>query len=908
MSGLLIIFVSIGYLALLFGIAWWIERRRQQQKSVVRNGWVYALSLAVYCTAWTYYGSVGRAVTQGMDFITIYLGPSVMCALFIPLLRKIIRICKTQRINSIADFIASRYGKNFSLGVIVTLCCLVGIIPYIALQLKAISASFHTITGLPPATTLGFSDDKFYITLVIILFIILFGTRSVDATERHEGLVGAVAFESLVKLFAFLVVGCFLTFFVFDGYEDLFRRISNLGSSHFFTMGGPGFSYSSWVSMLLVSMLAVLLLPRQFQVSVVENTNEGHLKKAIWLFPLYMLAINIFVLPIAMAGHLMIGDASDADMYVLSLPLRLDQQLLSVLVYIGGFSAATSMIIVETIALATMVSNHLVLPLLFSLRSFRPTEGSLKRQVILSRRVIIALILMAAYFYNGYIARYFSLVNIGLASMAAVAQFAPAVIGGLYWRQASRKGAMAGILTGFALWFYTLIIPSAVNAGFIDASVMTHGPWHISWLRPQSLFGMDHLDLLSHSLFWSMLCNLLCYCIISVYARLSVQEIYQARLFVDIFDKDTNLLSEGRGVWKGHTPYREIETLVENFLGQERAQFLLRSYAKRHDIVLNQPLADPRMISFSEKILSGIIGSASARFMIGNIVREKEEVTLHEVLAIVKESQQVLELNKELKRKSIELSRATELLIQANEQLMKMDLLKDEFLYTVTHELRTPLTSIRALSEIVYDNPDMEEEQRQQYLEAVVSEIERLSHLITQVLNLERYESGRQKLDIAATDLRGLVAATITALLPLARDKGVRLEQLLPEQECIAYVDKDLIQQAVYNLVANAIKFAPEQGGWVKATLLCPGEDTLRLTVSDNGPGIPAEMREQIFDKFFQAKNQTLKKPAGTGLGLAICKKIMQMHQGTISVAGEEGAVFTMCLPRSPGNPHEGSA
>jgi Na+/proline symporter len=236
MNGFLIIFISVAYLGLLFGIAWWVEQRRKKNKSVVTNGWVYALSLAVYCTGWTYYGSVGRAATNGMDFITIYLGPSIMCALFIPVLQKIIRICKTQRINSIADFIASRYGKNFTLGVVVTLCCIAGIIPYIALQLKAISTSFHTITGIPAGSALGFGDDKFYITLVIIFFIIVFGTRSVDASERHEGLVAAVAFESLVKLFAFLIVGAFITFFVFDGYDAIFSAIQQKGMSHFFVL------------------------------------------------------------------------------------------------------------------------------------------------------------------------------------------------------------------------------------------------------------------------------------------------------------------------------------------------------------------------------------------------------------------------------------------------------------------------------------------------------------------------------------------------------------------------------------------------------------------------------------------------------------------------------------------------
>lgn len=899
MHKLLIILVSLAYLALLFGVAWWVERRRRQKKSVVRNGWVYALSLAVYCTGWTYYGSVGRAVNSGMDFITIYLGPSIMCALFIPVLQKIIRICKTQRINSIADFIASRYGKNFTLGIIVTLCCIIGIIPYIALQLKAISTSFHTITNLPVSTSLGLGDDKFYITCVIIFFIIVFGTRSVDATERHEGLVAAVAFESLVKLFAFLVVGIFITFFVFNGYTDLFTTVSARGLDQFFTLTGSN-AYSSWLSMLFVSMMAIVILPHQFQVSVVENTNERHLRKAVWLFPLYLLAINIFVLPIAMGGSVILGNATDADNYVLSLPLHFDQRLMSIMVYIGGFSAATSMIIVATIALSTMVSNHLFLPLVLSSKRFNTSsEGSLTRKIILSRRVIIAVILFAAYAYNSFMAPYFSLVSIGLASMAAVAQFGPAVFGGLYWRNASRKGAVTGIITGFGIWFYTLIIPSGVDAGFISKSLMETGPWHLSWLRPQALFGLEGWDLFTHSVFWSMLFNIVCYLVISVYSKLSASEIYQARVFVDVFDKEVNQLAEGQGVWRGHTQYADLKALLENFIGKERAAFLLGAYAKRNDIDLGTAIADPRMVHFSERILSGVIGSASAKFMVANIVKEEEEITIREVLAIVKESQQVLELNKELKKKSIELTRATDMLTRANEQLKRMDAMKDEFLYTVTHELRTPLTSIRALSEIVYDNPDMEEEQRQHYLEAVVKEIERLSHLISQVLNLERYESGRQKLNYTTASFALLVAEAAEALLPLAEDRGVRIEQAMPPGDVLLRCDVDLIRQVIYNLIANAIKFAPEESGLIRIGLVQEAAG-IRLSVEDNGPGIPYEMREQIFDKFFQAKNQTLKKPIGTGLGLTICKRILEMHNGSIKVEGEEGrgARFVIALPQ----------
>ena len=638
------------------------------------------------------------------------------------------------------------------------------------------------------------------------------------------------------------------------------------------------------------------MLPRQFQVSVVENTSEQHIKKALWLFPLYLFIINIFVLPIALGGRLLLGSSTDADTYVLSLPMHFNSHYLGVLVYIGGLSAASSMIIVETIALATMVSNHLVLPVLLSYTRFKVREErSATRQIIWSRRASIIIILLLAYLYVTFIASYFSLVSIGVVSMAAVAQFAPTVIGGLYWRRASRKGAITGIVAGFIVWWYTLILPSIVNAGLFSKSILTVGPWGISWLRPQALFGMDSFDLLAHSFFWSMLVNVGCYAIISIYSNLNAQEIFQADIFIDVFSPDST--ADRRSVWTGTAYMTDIRRLLANFIGAERSEKILSSYMMRYKLPPEQKEADQRIISFTEKILSGVIGSASARFMVSNITKE-EQINIEEVLSIVKESQKALELNKELKKKSIELTRTTDLLTHANEQLVKMDLLKNEFLYTVTHELRTPLTSIRALSEIIYDNPDMEEEQRQQYLDNIVKESERLSHLITQVLNLERYESGQQKLNISSVDIPKLVTEVIHLLAPLAKEKAAAIHFALPDSMFLVQCDKDLIRQVIYNLISNALKYIPAHNGQIHIVVVAE-YDEVKIWVEDNGKGIPAELHTLIFDKFFQAHNQTLKKPEGSGLGLAISRKIVEMHNGRIWAEdkGTPGIRFVFTLP-----------
>lgn len=900
MNNIVAIISALLYLALLFGVAYYAEYRQRKGRSAINNGYVYALSLAVYCTAWTYYGSVGRAATNGPEFLAIYLGPTIAAVLFWPVLRKIIRICKTQRINSIADLISTRYGKNFSIAVVVTILCVLGVIPYIALQLKAISNSIHVLGANSMAEVgLGsfWQDDTFYITAVLSVFIILFGTRSIDASEKHEGLVAAVAFESIIKLVAFLAAGIFVVYGLFNGFGDIFTKaMASPPLQQLFQLGNNT-SYATWLGLMMVSMLAVVFLPRQFQVSVVENVQEKHLNRAAWLFPLYLLLINVFVLPIALGGKLVFGaSAVDADTFVLALPLHFGQSWLGLLVFIGGFSAATSMIIVETIALSTMMSNNILTPLFLSAKKFKPVaDGTLSSSILNIRRFSIVLILALAYVYDKTIAQYFSLVSIGLVSFAAVAQFAPAVLGGIYWKRASKNGAIAGICTGFVIWFFTLVIPSMVSAKILDESIMAKGLFGIDWLKPFSLFGIEGMDSITHSVFWSLLFNITIFVVVSLNSKQQAQEIYQAEIFVDIFKHSAT--PDSNTVWKGTAYLPDLHSLLENFLGPQRAQKILNNYALRNKIPLDTKRADPRLVSFAEKVLAGVIGSASARIMVSSVTKE-EELKIDEVINILRESQQMMELNRELKKKSIELQKATQQLTLVNEQLKEMDSMKDEFLYTVTHELRTPITSIRAMAEIVYDNDDMNEEQRQTFLGNIIKETERLSHLITQVLNLERYESGRQKLNLSPVLINNLLSEGVQALQPLADEKKASLELQLPDTMFIVRCDADLLQQVMYNLLSNAIKFVEPGTGLVKVSVHT-NHDDIQIWVEDNGRGIPSGLNELIFDKFFQAKNQTLKKPQGSGLGLAICKKIVEMHNGKIWVESEEdkGSRFIFTLP-----------
>ncbi len=902
MSNTFAIIIALLYLALLFGVAYYAEYRLKKKRSVINNGYVYALSLAVYCTAWTYYGSVGQASTNGVEFLAVYLGPTIAAALFWPVLRKIIRICKTQRINSIADLISTRYGKNFSIAVVVTILCVLGIIPYIALQLKAISTSIHILsntTGKQIALSNFLQDDTFYISLILTFFIILFGTRSIDASEKHEGLVAAVVFESIIKLAAFIAAGIFVVYGVFNGFGDIFSRaVSNQSMKGLFELRNKT-SYATWLGLMMISMLAVVFLPRQFQVTVVENVQEKHVSKATWLFPLYLLLINIFVLPIAIGGKLIFeGSSVNADTFVLALPLHFNKTGLGLFVFIGGFAAATSMIIVETIALSTMMSNNIATPIFLSFKKFKPApDGTLSRSIINIRRVSIIIIIALAYIYDKTIAQNFSLVSLGLVSFVAVAQFAPAAIGGIYWKAASKNGAMAGICAGFAIWFFTLVVPSMISIHLLPESILSRGLFGINWLKPFSLFGMEGMDSITQSAFWSLQFNIFIFVIVSLNSKQTTEEIYQGEIFVDIFKHSS--LPADKVVWKGTAYLPDINALLQNFLGADRAQKILSNYAVRNKIPLNTKRADPRLVIFTEKILAGVIGSASARIMVSSVTKE-EELKIDEVINILRESQQMIELNKELKKKSVEVQKATQLLTHANEQLKEMDMVKDEFLYTVTHELRTPITSIRAMAEIVHDNEDMPDEQRQLFLSNIIKETERLSHLITQVLNLERYESGRQQLNLNPVSLNKLIKDSILSVQPLADEKRIIIEIKIPDSMFVVRCDADLMQQVLNNLLSNAIKFAEEDSGKIKISIHA-GDNELQVWVEDNGKGIPAELHELVFDKFFQAKNQTLKKPQGSGLGLAISKKIIEMHNGKIWVESEEakGSRFIFTLPDS---------
>jgi len=913
-GGWLIVVASIAYLGVLFAIAHYGDRRADAGRSIISRPSVYALSLAVYCSTWTYYGSVGRAAASGIGFLPVYLGPTLMMSLGWFVLLKMIRIAKTNRLTSIADFIAARYGKSQLLGGLVTVIAVIGTIPYIALQLKAVSESFTLLLHYPeilmPARGEALPwirDSAFYVALILAAFTILFGTRHLDATERHEGMVAAIAFESVVKLLAFTAVGLFVTFGIYDGFGDIFTRARALPAlARLLSLGGPSGSASGWFALTLLSMMSTLLLPRQFHIAVVENVDENHLRRAVWLFPLYLLLINLFVLPIALGGLLYFGvGGGDADTFVLTLPMATHHPGLALLVFIGGLSAAAGMVIVETIALSTMVCNDLVMPLLLRLRWLGLTlRADLSRLLLSIRRLAIVAILLLGYSYFRAAGEAYALVSIGLISFAAVAQFAPVMIGALYWKGGTRAGALAGLFAGFAVWTYTLLLPSFAKSGWLPAGFIEHGLFGVALLKPEQLFGLTGLDEIAHCLFWSMLANLGAYLGVSLARAPNAIEARQATLFVDVFR--LTQASVGAGLWRGRARVEELLPLLARFLGPERAQAALAQYADSRGVAKVALLqADADLVHYAEHLLAGAIGSASARVMIASVV-EEEPLGIDEVLNILDEAHQVRAYSHQLEQQSQELSAATAELRAANLRLTELDRLKDDFIATVTHELRTPLTSIRAFSEMLFDDPRIDLADRRRFLGIILAETERLTRLINQVLDLAKIESGTAKWACTEVDLREVVAASVEATGQLFKARGVALEVALPATLPSVVADRDRLIQVMMNLLSNAVKFCAAEVGRVTVAIRRE-PDYLWVDVVDNGPGIRREEQILIFEKFRQGGDSAVSgKPQGTGLGLPISRQIIEHFGGSLTVdsdpeQGRIGARFSFSLPLAAG-------
>jgi Na+/proline symporter/CheY-like chemotaxis protein len=647
LQGWVVIAVALAYIGLLFLVASYGDRKRGLGRDGRARLLIYPLSLAIYCTSWTFFGSVGFASRTGFDFITIYIGPALMIGLCGPLLIRVVRLAKAHNITSIADFIAARYGKGQAVAATVALIAIVGTIPYIALQLKAVSASLETIlthiTSGTEVTRPLLGDIALFVSLSMATFAVLFGTRHIDATEHQDGLMLAVAAESIVKLVAFLAVGIFVTFWIFDGPVALFTEAMQRPATAAILNRAP--RIDTLVAMTLLSFVAFILLPRQFHVAVVENNNEGEIKRAVWLYPVYLILINLFVVPIALAGLLTFPAGTiDSDMFVLALPLQSGSSLFTLAAFVGGLSAATAMVIVESVALSIMVSNDLIMPLVLQRRgtliSGRENVGSLLLTV---RRLAIFAILLLAYTYYRS-AGEAQLASIGLLSFAAIAQLAPAFFGGLLWRRATAAGAIAGMTAGFLVWAYTLLLPTLSDIGVIGERILTDGPWGLSMLRPQHLFGLE-LPPLVHGVVWSLLFNVSCYIGFSLRRAPSPIERLQANTFVP---SDFTPIAPSFRLWRSSVTVEELTTTIARYLGEERTRSAFDSFAVAHRISLEpKDEADFQLIRHAEHILASAIGGASSRLVLSLLLR-KRTVSTKAALKLLDDANAAIQYNREI--------------------------------------------------------------------------------------------------------------------------------------------------------------------------------------------------------------------------------------------------------------------
>jgi Na+/proline symporter/nitrogen-specific signal transduction histidine kinase len=870
----LLLTICLLYVAALFAIAWYVDREaRAGRLAWLRSPVIYTLSISVYCTAWTFYGAVGSAARSGLEFVTIYLGPTLVFVGWWALLRKLVRIGRVHRITSIADMISSRYGKSSTLAVLVTLISVAATTPYIALQLQSVTRSYELIAGKADGGVAAV-----WIAAGLALFTILFGTRNLDANERHHGVVAAIAVEAVVKLVALIAVGVFAVWGVGGGLEAVFAGVSAE------TVYGPDVFGARWVAMTFLSATAIVCLPRQFQVTVVENLDERHLATASWLFPLYLLGISLFIVPIALVGLGTLPADSNPDLFVLTLPLQAGRDELALLAFLGGFSAAAAMVIVST-----MVSNHVVMPIALRLSIPDRPIGDVRRLLLISRRVSIALILGLGLLYFRLSGGSDALAAIGLVAFVGVAQFLPALLGGLYWRGATRAGALAGLVAGALLWLYTLFLPSFGGGALIGPEVLSQGPWGIGLLRMQALLGLAGLDPLVHALVWSLGANAALFLGVSALTAPRPLERLQGALFVDVFRAG----GAAPSFVGGTATADDLFALAERILGRGPARGLFAELARAQGRAGELPLPTGAVLARLERELSGSVGAASAHAMVGRIAGGPT-LGMTELFDIADETQRLIETSRALAERTVDLERAAAELRAANQRLRALDSQKDAFLSQVSHELRTPMTSIRSFTEILLGDGPVGAAERRRFLAIIHDEAERLTRLLDEILDISRLEGSAPALPVDAVDPEAAISAALDSVAGVARGVAIRREPV--PAGAVVVANEDRLRQVLINLLSNAVKYNAAAEPAIELRPRAAG-GCLEIDVIDNGGGVSRDEAERVFERF--ARGSRAGRHHGAGLGLAISRAIMRAMGGdlTVEFAADGTSFFRLRAP-----------
>ena len=881
-----LILVCLAYVVLLFAVAFFADRiARSGRGRWIRSVWVYTLSLSVYCTAWTFYGAVGYAARSGLEFVTIYLGPTLVMLGWWWGLRKLVRIGKMQKVTSVADFVSARYGRSNALAAAVTVLAVVGVTPYISLQLQSITVSFSIFASAESSALPGRPGETgaLWVAAGLAGFAILFGTRNLDANERHYGVVTAIALEAIVKLVALFCVGIFVVWGVSGGIGPMLAALDVSPIGHW--QARP----ERWLSFTLLSAAAFLCLPRMFQVMIVENEDERHLRIAAWAFPVYLLLISLFVVPIAVIGLKLLPSDVNPDLYVLAIPLHLGRDGLAMLSFLGGFSAATSMVIVAAMALSIMVSNHIVMPVYLARHSGASVSGDIRKVVLLARRVSIAAIMGLGYLYFRLSGGGAALAAIGLIAFSGIAQILPAMVGGIFWRGATRVGALAGLLTGFALWTYTLLLPG-VAGSLMHPDILAEGPFGLGWLRPQALFGIEGLDPIVHATLWSLSLNILVFCIGSLLSHSTLEERVLGAQFVDVFGRTSSL----HGWSDSAVPSEDLMIMVQRLLGADRARRLFADEALRQGRSSPNALPDPAP-SFMQRLereMAGVVGAATAHAMVGQIAGNSL-VSVDDLIAVADESAQLLEYSSRLEAQSRELAVVARELRNANEKLTRVSRQKDAFLGQISHELRTPMTSIRAFSEILRDTDNLDSQEQRRFAGVIHDEALRLTRLLDDLLDLSVLESGKLSLDLVHGELSEVIDKALHSALS-SRDDDIRIRCQGQTGPLSIHTDLGRLGQVFINLISNFRKYCVGANPELRIVVQCT-EGMVNIDFIDNGPGVPKEEREIIFEKFARVAPE---RAGGAGLGLAICREIMHRLGGEIRyLPGFDGGAFRVSLP-----------
>lgn len=833
---------------------------------------IYTLSLSVYCSAWTFYGAVGFATRSGLEYLTIYLGPGIVFAGAWWGLRHLVRAARMHRVTSIADLVSSRFGKSGALAALVTLIAMLAATPYIALQLQSVVMALEAFApeGSPlPATV------SLWTGLGLAAFAILFGTRNLAADERHHGVVIAIALEAVVKLAAFVAVGAYVVWGLADGPADVLARIDRMASAP----EGAGWPIrpDRWIALIMLSGAAVLVLPRMFHVMVVEANDHDRLRQAGWAFPLYLFVLSFLVLPIAVIGRDLLPASADPDLYVLTLPLSQGQDALAAFVFIGGFSSAMSMVVVSAIALSTMMANHWLVPAWLRARQVmfpaaRAAQGDLRALMLNARRLAILAIICGGWAYHHLSGGNSALAMMGIVAFSGMAQVLPAMIAGLSWRGATRRGAMAGVAAGSVIWVALVYLPSL---GLIAPPALPRG-----------------MDPFAGAVLLALAVNTALLILVSLVDFPPPVERLQALSFVHAIAPD--------GQAGDPTGGARAEALLElsgRLWGGDQALELFRQAAASQGKSGYLPDLTPRFLSELERQLAGTVGAATASALMGRVAG-RGGVTVADLMEVAGEAGQARADNQRLETASEELARIARALRETNEKLRTLSDQKDAFLGQISHELRTPMTSIRAFSEILME-PEMAAAERARFASIIHEESGRLTRLIEDLLDLAVLEGGRARLSPAIVNLHDVIErATVSAQAVSAR-REFRLRRDPPSEQLMVITDADRLLQVLINVMANARKYCAAEAPEICIQARRLRDGGTEIDISDNGQGIAPEHEALIFEKFSRLDDPA--RAGGAGLGLAICREIMQFLGGAITyLPGRGGAFFRITLPRHP--------